>query len=177
MAREVERLLKKLPGADPTLRGDPEAPPRSPGASSGPRPAVPPFRKDAGPTPGQRAGLWALALGAGALGTALTQWPYATDCGWALYGYLGAVLAVLITAGWAAITAWRQRNAAAHILALVGGYFGIVLAAEQILPRVGYAAETLTWRCRAAAAPVVQPAPRPVPAAPTDSGAVQDSTR
>jgi hypothetical protein len=178
MAREVERLLKKLPGADPTLRGDPDdPPPRPPGSSSGPRPAVPPLRR-AGPTPVERAGVWALAAGAGVLGAALTQWPYRTDCGWRLYVYLGAVLAVLLTAGWAAMAAWRLRVPTAHVLALVSGFFGIVLAAQEILPRVGYAAESRVWQCQVAPPRVVRPAPRPVPAAPADSiAAPRDSGR
>ncbi len=147
MAREVERLLRKLPGADPTLRGDPDEPPaRPPGTSSGPRPAVPPPRRP-GPTPLERAGVWARAVGAAGLGAALTQWPYRADCGWPLYSYLGAVFVVLLTAGWAAMAAWRLRSPAAHVLALVAGFWGIVLAAEQILPREGYAAESGVWRC------------------------------
>jgi hypothetical protein len=174
MAREVERLLKKLPGADPTLRGDPaDWPSRPPGSSSGPRPAVPPRR--AGPTPFERAGVWARAVGAAGLGAALTQWPYRTDCGWPLYGYLGAVFTVLLTAGWAAIAAWRMRSAAAHVLALMAGFFGIVLAAEQILPRVGYAAESRVWRCAVAKPPTLRPAP--VRVAPADSTAARDTGR
>jgi hypothetical protein len=35
----------------------------------------------------------------------------------------------------------------AHILALVILFWGIVLAAEQVLARIGYAAERASWRC------------------------------
>jgi len=143
LAREVERLLKKLPGADPSLRGTPEPAPRPAGVTTGPRPA---FGR-AAPTAGE---LWGLvgrvALGV-ALGVALTQWPYAAACGWSLLGYLAAVLALLLTAGWAAVAAWRLRVGIAHAAALVVFFWGIVLAAEQVLPRVGYAAESATWRC------------------------------
>jgi len=182
MAREVDRLLRQLPGADPTLQSDPDQPPPrpQPATSSGPRPAVPPPpRRPAGPTPWQRAGVWARAVAALALGAALTQWPYRADCGWPLYGYLAAVLVVLLTAGWAAVAAWQMRNAAAHTLALVAGFWGIVLAAEQILPRVGYAAEARTWGCRVTAVPAVVPRPRPATAVPGDASpglAPADST-
>lgn len=171
MAREVDRLLRQLPHADPTLRGDPDEPPArpNPAMTSGPRPAVPPPRPT-GPTTWQKVGVWALVVGAAGLGAALTQWPYPSDCGWPLYGYLAAVFAVLLTAGWAAVAAWNLRIAPAHALALVAGFWGIVLAAEQILPRVGYAAEARTWTCQAPAPAPVRPAPAPS-FAPADSAA------
>jgi hypothetical protein len=81
------------------------------------------------------------------------------------------VFVVLVTAGWAAIAAWRLRMATAHVLALVAGFWGVVLAAEQVLPRVGYAAESQAWTCRA---PAPAPAPArvaPTPTAPADSTA------
>jgi len=108
------------------------------------------------------------------LGVALTQWPYDANCGWSLYAYLAAMTTLLVTAGWAAVAAWRFRNGAAHAVALVVGFWGVVLAAEQILPRIGYAAATQTWRCRVAPAPrqVVAPA---APAVLPDS-AVSDTT-
>jgi hypothetical protein len=175
MAREVDRLLRQLPHADPTLKGDPDPPsPRpQPGVTSGPRPAVPP--RPTGPTTWQKVSVWARAVGAGALGAALTQWPYPSDCGWPLYGYLAAVFAVLLTAGWAAVAAWNLRMAPAHALALVAGFWGIVLAAEQILPRVGYAAESRTWTCRAAVPAAARVAPTQ-PAVPMDSAPAAGTT-
>jgi hypothetical protein len=104
--------------------------------------------------------------GAAVLGGALTQWPYPTACGWPLYGYLAAVGALLLAAGWTAVAAWRFRIGPAHALSLVVGFWGVVLAAEQILPRVGYAAETRYWRCASLRAAEATPAPaRVAPAA------------
>jgi hypothetical protein len=145
LAREVERLLRKLPGADPTLKGDPEPAPRPAGITTGPRPAQPPGIRAL--TPREIWGLAGKVLGAALLGVALTQWPYAAVCGWSLLGYLAAVAVLLIAAGWAALSAWKLRVGLAHALALVVFFWGVVLAAEQVLPRVGYAAETATWRC------------------------------
>ena len=180
VAREVDRLLKQLPGADPTLQSDPDQPPPQPARpqASGPRPAVPPPRplRPTGPTPLQIWGVWGRLAGAVILGGALTQWPYRAECGWSLYGYLAAVAALLLTAGWTAIAAWRFRVAAAHAFALVAGFWGIVLAAEQILPRVGYAAEAQVWQCGALPAARVDLPLRPaVPILVSDSSALADS--
>ncbi|HXV86786.1 MAG TPA: hypothetical protein VD793_08815 [Gemmatimonadales bacterium] len=147
LAREVDKLLRKLPGADPTLRGEPEparrpatGPPGVGAPSVGPRPDEPSRRA-------QQVGVWLRGLMAAGLGVALTQWPYARSCGWALYAYLGVIAALLVAGGWAATWSWRVRVAAAHVLSLVVVFWGIVLAAEQLLPRVGYAAESAVWTC------------------------------
>jgi len=176
VAREVDRLLRQLPGADPSLKGDSESPSAQAAAQrlqmSGPRPAAGRVVRERRPP--QPWGVWARLGGAVVLGVALTQWPYRSECGWSLYGYLAAVAAVLLAAGWTAVAAWQLRMGAAHALALVAGFWGVVLAAEQILPRIGYASETQYWSCtalRAARAPAVLPtrvAPILVPA-PADS--------
>jgi hypothetical protein len=180
LEREVDRLLRQLPGADPSLQSDPDEPPPSPPRPqamgplvTGPRPAVPPLPRPSGPTATQRLGVWGRAAAGALLGVALTQWPYRDNCGWPLYGYLAAVAVLLIVAGWAAVTAWRFRIGAAHAVALVVGFWGVVLAAEQILPRIGYAAEARTWGCRVAPAPrrVVAPAAPALPVgSTTDTG-------
>jgi hypothetical protein len=162
---EVERLLRKLPGADPTLRGTPEPIARPAGVTTGPRPALPADGRQAPPL--SPAVLWGLAgriALAAALGVALTQWPYAAACGWPLLGYLAAVLAFLFAAGWAAVSAWRWHVGIAHAAALVVFFWGIVLAAEQVLPRVGYAAESASWRCESSSPPARRPvSPTPSP--------------
>lgn len=171
MAREVDRLLRKLPGADPSLISGPRVAAGQP--VTGPRPATAasrespsPARARPEPTP---LAIWGLATLGAALGIALPAWPYAHDCGFSLYGYLAAVFVVLVVAGWTAIAAWRRRMAAAHVAALVLAFWGIVLAAEQVLPRIGYAADAAHWRCRAE--PSVTPGGRtpgaaPIPGAP-----------
>ncbi|MFN0097876.1 MAG: hypothetical protein ACKVS7_04310 [Gemmatimonadaceae bacterium] len=92
-------------------------------------------------------GVWMRTTAAVGLGTAVLYWPYANDCGMLLHLYMGVVAAVLISGGWASITAWRSRVAPAHVMALVVFFWGIVLAAEQVLPRIGYAALRATWMC------------------------------
>jgi putative flippase GtrA len=85
------------------------------------------------------------------LGVAIIFWPYAARCGLGLAGYLG-VVATLITAGaWSSIWTWRHRAAKAHTLSLLLVLWGLVLAALDVLPRVGYAKPTAAhpaqWSC------------------------------
>ena len=91
--------------------------------------------------------LWGRVVLGAALGGLITQWPYARACGWPLFGYLGAVATVMLAGGWIAAVSWKQRNVIAHTLSLILLFWGIVLAAEQLLPRIGYAAVVLDWRC------------------------------
>lgn len=91
--------------------------------------------------------LWIrLALAAG-LGVMMTQWPYPFSCDWPLAGYLGAVAAIIITGGWLMMDAWRLRRPVAHVAAMIVAFWGVILAAEQLLPRIGYAAHSAVWRC------------------------------
>ena len=96
-----------------------------------------------------------------ALGVAITQWPYVRGCGLPLFGYLVAVAGVIVAGLWSAVSSWRSRSAFAHGLSIALFCWGGVLAAREVLPRIGYARTTATWFC---------PADRgkaPAPAAPT----------
>lgn len=147
---EIDRLIKQLPGADPRLQGDDDAP-----TPSTPRPsrAIPLAGAPATVSTAEAArrielmGVWMRTTAAAGLGTAVIYWPYAHECGWLLHLYLGVVGAVLVTGCWASWNAWRLRAAVAHVIALVVVYWGVVLAAEQVLPRIGYAAVAASWRC------------------------------
>jgi hypothetical protein len=81
-------------------------------------------------------------------GAALTQWPYRSDCGWPLYGYSVIVALLLIVGAWGALESWRQQIGAAHLASALVVFWGLVLAAEVILPRIGYAVDAATWRCQ-----------------------------
>jgi hypothetical protein len=98
-------------------------------------------------TRGALAALWArLVLGI-LLGGAITQWPYVHTCGVSLLEYLGAVAMVIVAGGWVAVASWDRRHAPGHVLALLLMLWGIALAAYEILPRVGYAAQRWGWQC------------------------------
>jgi len=86
-----------------------------------------------------------------ALGVGIVFWPYDTRCGLGLFGYLAATGMVSITGLWSAIWTWRHRSARGHALSLLLVAWGGILAAREILPRVGYSIPTearpAIWFC------------------------------
>jgi hypothetical protein len=97
-------------------------------------------------------GAFARLLLAVALGVGVAFWPYPVRCGLLLAGYLAAVAAVIGAGVWSSIWTWRHRTAKAHVLSLLIVLWGIVLGAQQVLPRVpwptGATSPVLTWLCR-----------------------------
>lgn len=134
--REVDKLLAKLPEADPSLgRGVPTVPvsPRpgvSPAAGAGAAPAIAPARGRAWLTTWLRVGL-GLALAVGML-----AWPYSHACGLKLVFYLIGATTVTVAGVWGSISSWRRRLGLAHSLSIVLIVWGLALAGRQILPRV-----------------------------------------
>ena len=76
----------------------------------------------------------------GAVAVALAFWPYENDCGFGLFGFLGAEAVIVIGGLWVAITTWRARLPRTHILSLLITLGGLTLLAGEVLPRIGYAA-------------------------------------
>lgn len=81
------------------------------------------------------------------LAVAITQWPYPSACGFNLFVYLGAISAVTVAGLWSSITSWQRRMGLAHVLSLLVLLWGLILAARELLPRMGYAAQPRTWTC------------------------------
>ena len=85
------------------------------------------------------------------LGLAMLAWPYDVRCGVGLAAYLGATAVVALGGVWTAVWTWRHRAARAHTLSLLIVLWGLVLAAGQVLPRVGYGRATaerpVEWLC------------------------------
>ena len=78
----------------------------------------------------------------------MTQWPYAHGCGAALFLYLGAAGAVVVAGLWSSVSSWNRRMGRAHVFSLLLSGWGVVLLAREILPRIGYAKQVMTWMCR-----------------------------
>jgi hypothetical protein len=96
-------------------------------------------------------GVFARLVLATALGIGMLFWPYAARCGGGLFAYLGATAAVMGAGVWSAVWTWRHRASKAHLLALLLIVWGALLAAIEVLPRVGYAkpsaAHPAVWMC------------------------------
>ena len=86
-----------------------------------------------------------------ALGVAIMFWPYGAKCGFGLAGYLASVTTLVVAGVWASIWTWKHRAAKAHTVSLLLITWGLVLAAADVLPRVGYAKPTVNhpahWTC------------------------------
>jgi len=135
--REVDRLLGKLPNADPKLSGGAEPTLKKPVAAVA--------ASASGPTV---VGTWAkVALGL-LIGVGMTQWPYTHGCGIRLIFYLVGVAAVLAAGIWSGVSSWKRRLGFAHVLSHVLIVWGTVLAVREVQPRVGSAKAEAVWLCR-----------------------------
>lgn len=81
------------------------------------------------------------------LAVGITQWPYASACGLNLVVYLGAIATVIVAGVWSGLSSWQRRLGLAHFLSMAVLLWGLVLAAREVLPRVGYAKAARTWSC------------------------------
>jgi len=154
---EVDRLLKKLPDAEPTLgRGAAPTLKKTPAVSPGGAPGAAPAGR-AGGRGVARIGTWTRVVLGLLLGIGMTQWPYTHGCGPRLIFYLVGVGAVLAAGVWSGISSWKGRLGAAHLLAQGLIIWGLVLAAREVLPRIGYARQQATFFC---AGPPVQLTPK-----------------
>jgi hypothetical protein len=150
--RKIDEQMARVPAAPP-----PSAAPSRP-------PSGAPSSASAGATPARAAaslpapaagtsgfGVYARLTLATALAVGIIFWPYAARCGLGLAGYLGAVGAVIVAGAWSAVWTWKHRAARAHTLSLLLVLWGLLLAAMDVLPRVGYAIPTAahpaTWSC------------------------------
>ena len=128
---------------------------KQPVGSAAPAPATPGRAAPAaGPAFGAGGGgklatftTWLRVLLGLALAVGITQWPYANACGFNLAVYLGAIATVVVAGLWSSITSWQRRLGLAHFLSLAVLLWGLVLAAREVLPRVGYARAARTWTC------------------------------
>jgi hypothetical protein len=82
-----------------------------------------------------------------ALGVGILFWPYGNRCGLGLGGYLVAVTAVAASGVWSSLWTWRHRTGRAHVLSVLLIVWGLILGTMEILPRAGYAKQSLPWSC------------------------------
>jgi hypothetical protein len=137
----------------------------------GPGPAGAPARLPAPGSPpvvkGSVAMTWFWVVLALLLAVALPLWPYGKACGLQLFFYLGAATLALLAGGAGAVSSWATRRGLAHVLSLLVVVWAGAMGAREVLPRIGYAAQSKPWLCPA----TPEPAPpagdaQPAPAAP-----------
>lgn len=141
--REVDKLLAKLPEADPTLgRGVPTVPVSPRGG-----PVVGGSLHPAGPARGRAWVTTWLRVGLGlALGVGMLAWPYGYSCGFKLIFYLIGATTVTVGGIWGALSSWRRRLGWAHALSIVLIIWGLALAGRQVLPRI-YGKQPIPFLC------------------------------
>ena len=131
---------------------------RQPAPASAPAPGA-----GKAPSPAQRrfvALTWFWTGLAIILAVALPLWPNDKSCGLRLVFYLGAAVIALLMGVLGALASWSHRRGLALLLSLVATLWAGVMAAREILPRVGYAKQELHWTCPEeppAAAPATAP--------------------
>lgn len=149
---EIDKLMGKPgnPSEAPAPSAQRNPVPAQPGSASGSLTSSTPTASHqpvAGARPGEIFTVW-LKVGLGVLGAgALLVWPYDRTCGILLYSYLAGILAVAGAGIWSLTASWRHRRSAAHGLALLVLLVATVLAAREILPRIGQVGSSLTWTC------------------------------
>jgi len=139
--REVDRLLAKLPEADPKLVSGAVPTLKKPVGAAGSAPS-------GEPTGLEWLGTWARVAVGLLIGIGLTQWPDPHACGLNLAFYGVGVGAALATALWSSLSSWKHRAAVAHLLSQLLIIWSLVLAAREVLPRIGYARAPAAWLCQ-----------------------------
>ncbi len=154
MTEEPRNWDKELADIDKAIAKQPAAAPAPVGTAG--RPVVLPQRRFVALT-------WFWTALAVILAVALPLWPNDKSCGLRLVFYLGAAVIALLMGVLGAAASWSYRRGLAHLLSLLAIVWAGVMAAREILPRVGYARQELRWTC-----PEPPPAAAPAPA-PTGS--------
>lgn len=93
------------------------------------------------------------------LALGLIIWPYDKLCGIRLIFFLFAGGLALLMGVLGSLASWSYRRGLAHVLSLAVIAWAAVVVAREVLPRVGYARQELTWTC-----PQEPPVAAPVPA-------------
>ena len=85
------------------------------------------------------------------LAISIACWPYDTSCGTTLWGYLAAVVVLIVAGIWTAQATFTWQMPARHLAALLMILWALCLGAAQVLPRIGYAnpipGRATSWRC------------------------------
>jgi len=137
---EIDKVMARMPAA---------APRKAPAGTAEKASAEAPGRVPVAVSRFGVLGTWLRVLLGALLAIGITQWPYPTACGVNLAVYGTVILLVILAGAWSAVSSWRRQLGVAHVIAILVLIWGLVLAAREILPRVGYASEARNWSCAA----------------------------
>jgi hypothetical protein len=137
MTEQPRNWDKELADIDKVIARQP-APATAP--AGGGQPAIPPQRRFVALT-------WFWTGLAVVLAVALPLWPNDKSCGLKLVFYLGLAVIALLMGVLGALASWSHRRGLAFVLSLVAILWAGIMAAREILPRVGYARQELHWTC------------------------------
>jgi hypothetical protein len=139
---EIDKAIEKQTG------GRADAPAASRGDASVARP--PAVAQASAPRVQRRAVAltWFWTSLAVALALALLVWPYDKSCGIRLAFFLGGAGMTGLVGLLGGVAAWANRRGLAHVLSLLVLAWAAVMAAREVLPRIGYAKQAATWSCQ-----------------------------
>jgi hypothetical protein len=150
---------KELANIDKAIERHGSAPPPATGGGGAGSLPTRPAPSGTGTTKGHVVLTWFWVLLSLALAAVLFLWPYYKGCGLKLGLFLGAVGTTVVFGVLGAFSSWSHRRGLAHVTSLLVLAWAGVAGAREILPRIGYARQSLTWLC--SATPPAQPAPAP----------------
>ncbi|HEU4563371.1 MAG TPA: hypothetical protein VFS05_01935 [Gemmatimonadaceae bacterium] len=153
---KIDKQLASIPDEELVRMNAPQQGKRAlpPTAAAGTAPAMAPASRTVERPPTRGWAVYLRVLVTLALAVGILFWPkaiYPIRCGPNLFLYVGVTGLISLAGIWSAVWTWRHRAAAAHVVSLIVTLWGLLLAAQQILPRAGYARPDLgtptTWLC------------------------------
>lgn len=98
----------------------------------------------------ERLWVWARLSVVVSLSAAVLWWPYGRSCGVGLAAYVAATAMIIVGGLWVVVCTWTCRMGRAHAIAMLVALWGVGLIGAEVLPRIGYAAQSAAWLCGAA---------------------------
>jgi len=95
----------------------------------------------------ERLWVWARLSVVVILGAAVLWWPYGRSCGPGLAAYVAATAMIIVGGLWVVVCTWTCRMARTHAVAMLVALWGVGLIAVEVLPRIGYTAQSAAWLC------------------------------
>lgn len=143
--RDWDKELAAVDKAIQKWKAPPASPPPPASSTTNPRQPVVPEPRESSRR--GRLTTWLRVVLVLLLAAAAPFWPYPRACGVNLFAYLGVITLVVLAGVWGSVSSWHRRMGLPHVLSLLTILWGLALIANEVLPRIGYAAAPLGWGC------------------------------